>query len=228
MNFEGIDHQSTHESFAHNPAYGPQRSISGRQRFERAKPVIHLLRRLVLCAPASLRSRLFRSLRTTNGTLGLLSRYVVLSTLARASGDNVGIHPGVYVLHPEGLTLGSNISVHPMSYLDATGGITIGSDVSIAHGATILSTTHTFSNREVPVKYQPIRNKSTTIEDDVWVGAKAIILSGVVIGRGAIVGAGAVVTSDIPPFTIAVGIPARVASVRPGNSPSQDESEDDK
>lgn len=56
----------------------------------------------------------------------------------------------------------------------------------------------------------PERILPVTIEDDVWIGCRAIILPGVKIGKGAIVGAGAVVTHDIPPFKVAAGNPARV------------------
>lgn len=56
--------------------------------------------------------------------------------------------------------------------------------------------------------------KEVSIGHDVWIGARAIVLDGVVIGNGAIIGAGAVVTSDVPPYAIAVGVPARVARYR--------------
>ena len=52
------------------------------------------------------------------------------------------------------------------------------------------------------------------IEDDVWVGAGAIILRGVVIGRGSVIGAGSVVTRSVPEYSIAVGNPARVVKAR--------------
>jgi maltose O-acetyltransferase len=53
-----------------------------------------------------------------------------------------------------------------------------------------------------------------TIRDDVWVGANAIILAGVELGEGCVIGAGAVVTKSIPPYAIAVGIPARTIKMR--------------
>lgn len=56
-------------------------------------------------------------------------------------------------------------------------------------------------------------DKGVVIEDDVWVGTRAIILHGVVIGKGSVIGAGAVVTKSVPPYSIAVGNPARV--IRP-------------
>lgn len=52
------------------------------------------------------------------------------------------------------------------------------------------------------------------IEDDVWLGARAIILHGVTIGRGSVIAAGAVVTKSIPPYAIAGGVPARVIKFR--------------
>jgi len=57
-------------------------------------------------------------------------------------------------------------------------------------------------------------DKGVVIEDDVWVGTRAVILHGVTIGRGAVVGAGAVVTRSVPPYSVAVGNPARVVGRR--------------
>ena len=56
--------------------------------------------------------------------------------------------------------------------------------------------------------------KNTFIGSDVWIGAGVIILDGVSIGSGAIIGAGAVVVSDIPPFSIVVGVPGKVIRKR--------------
>lgn len=52
------------------------------------------------------------------------------------------------------------------------------------------------------------------IEDDVWVGANAIVLRGSHIGRGAIIGAGTIVRSEVPPYAIVVGIPSRIVGFR--------------
>lgn len=57
-------------------------------------------------------------------------------------------------------------------------------------------------------------NPRVAVEDDVWLGASAIVLPGVTVGRGAVVGAGAVVTRDVPPYAIVVGAPARVVGSR--------------
>ncbi len=57
-------------------------------------------------------------------------------------------------------------------------------------------------------------DQDIVVEDDVWIGARAIILKGVTIGKGSIVGAGAVVTKTIPPYSIVGGIPAKVLRFR--------------
>jgi acetyltransferase-like isoleucine patch superfamily enzyme len=63
-------------------------------------------------------------------------------------------------------------------------------------------------------KSQFTETKHTTIGNDVYIGANVFILDGVVIGDGAVVGAGAVVTRDVPPYAVAVGVPARVVKYR--------------
>jgi acetyltransferase-like isoleucine patch superfamily enzyme len=75
---------------------------------------------------------------------------------------------------------------------------------------------HTFVRRDLPIRSQPTEELPITIGDDVWLGASAIVLGGVSIGEGSVVGAGSVVTQDLPPYSIARGVPARVVGVRGG------------
>ncbi|MDZ4177762.1 MAG: acyltransferase [Coriobacteriia bacterium] len=95
-----------------------------------------------------------------------------------------------------------------MSYIEAGGGVRIGNDVSIAHGTSILSTSHQYRHEAVPIKDQGIECLETVVESGAWIGAKASILMGRTIGSGAIVGAGAVVTRDVQPGAIVGGVPA--------------------
>lgn len=62
--------------------------------------------------------------------------------------------------------------------------------------------------------YKFIESKRTVIGNDVWIGARAIILDGVTVGDGAIVGANSVVTKDVPPYAIVGGVPAKIIKYR--------------
>jgi acetyltransferase-like isoleucine patch superfamily enzyme len=94
------------------------------------------------------------------------------------------------------------------------GGVKIGNNVLIGQTVNMHSENHVFKDPSVLIREQGATYQGITIEDDVWIGSKATILDGVVIGRGAVVGAGAVVTNSIPPYSIAVGIPAKVVGYR--------------
>lgn len=92
--------------------------------------------------------------------------------------------------------------------------IEIGADVQIAPFCALYSYDHGMA-RGVPMKDQDLESKGPiVVEDDVWLGVGATVLSGVRIGRGAVVAAGAVVTRDVPPHTIVAGVPARVVGTR--------------
>ena len=88
--------------------------------------------------------------------------------------------------------------------------IKIGSHVLIGSGAMIIDSDSHSLDWEKRRRGEASHTRPIVIEDDVFIGARAIILKGVTIGRGAIIGAGAVVTSDIPAWSVAVGNPAKV------------------
>ncbi len=98
--------------------------------------------------------------------------------------------------------------------------LVIGSNVQMAPGCAFSPYDHNYDDLTRPIWAQGLRSKGPIIvEDDVWLGLDVKVLDGVTIGRGAIVGAGAVVTRDIPPYAIAVGVPARVVGYRDGREP---------
>ncbi len=85
--------------------------------------------------------------------------------------------------------------------------LTIGDRVSIAPRVTIVTSSHPNQSRIRALA--PTAKAPVVIEEDAWIGAHAVILPGVTIGRGAVVGAGSVVASDVPPMVIVAGQPAR-------------------
>ena len=88
--------------------------------------------------------------------------------------------------------------------------ILIGKHVMIADAVSIRDTDHVFKDISRPMAKQGFLSNPVVIEDDVWIGHGATILQGVRIGRGAVIAAGAVVSSDIPPYSIMGGIPAKM------------------
>lgn len=90
------------------------------------------------------------------------------------------------------------------------GPVTIGNHVNLAQGITVTALNHNFSDPSLPIDVQGISTMPVVIEDDVWIGANAVILPGVRIGRHSVVAAGAVVTSDVPSGSLVAGVPATV------------------
>lgn len=111
----------------------------------------------------------------------------------------------VVVYAPDQLSLGSDIEIGEFCVLRANGGLEIGDRVLIAAHATLTTRGHPTT---LP-RWGVALDAPIVVEDDVWIGASAVVLPGVRIGRGAIVGAGAVVTRDVPPMTAVGGVPAR-------------------
>jgi glycosyltransferase involved in cell wall biosynthesis len=195
-------------------ADSPRPISRGRDKFKAVKPFLHFCVLLLRLMPTCLCCLLLRLVRYFTGHFGMGIRYILLSRLASHCGDNVSLHDAVYLKHISKLSIGNHVSIHPMCYLDAQGGLEIGDDVSIAHNVSILSFEHDFGDLEKPIKDAPCLPRKITIENNIWIGAGVRILGGVTIGGGSVVGAGSVVTKDIPPMSVAVGVPARVIKTR--------------
>ena len=90
------------------------------------------------------------------------------------------------------------------------GPIKIGNNVIFAQNIVASALNHEYRDPNLPIYKQPIITKEIIIEDDCWIAANAVITAGVTIGKHSVIAAGAVVTKDIPPYSVAVGNPAKI------------------
>jgi len=131
-----------------------------------------------------------------------------------ANGTLPTCHWSVTVKYPESITLGQGVVIGPKCTLGGKGGIVLGDHVRISEGVMIETAGLDFRS---PPPYSHIA-KPIHIEDGVWIGARAVILAGVRIGRGSIIGAGAVVSRDVPAESVVVGQPPSVRARATGRT----------
>lgn len=149
--------------------------------------------------------------------------YIDQGVYLHACPDGISIGDNTFVMHGSVLhvynfrelphafiRIGSNSLIGELNVLRGQGGITIGDRVYTAPMVQMLAVNHVFDDPTRPMIEQGITAEGITIEDDVWIGAGAIVTDGVRVCKGAVVAAGAVVTQDVPPFTVVGGAPARV------------------
>jgi acetyltransferase-like isoleucine patch superfamily enzyme len=130
-------------------------------------------------------------------------------------GKNCTLLPGAIIATYGGIIdIGDDVSINPNVIIYGNGNVSIGSKTRIATQTVIVSQNHIFTNLSIPIMEQGLSTKGIKIGSDVWIGAGVKVLDGVNIGNGSVIGAGAVVTSEIPPYSIAVGVPAKVVSKR--------------
>ncbi|MGH7755940.1 MAG: acyltransferase [Vulcanimicrobiaceae bacterium] len=107
------------------------------------------------------------------------------------------------------VAIGARTYVGPYFTFNAQDRIVVGADCMLANYVSVVDNAHG-TDPGSPMREQPFVRSAVTVGDNCWLGEKVTVLSGVTIGPGCVIGAGAVVTRDIPPNSVAVGIPARV------------------
>ena len=151
------------------------------------------------------------------GTRGLsIGQQVVIEGRSQMTiGPGVKLFAGVQLVAVGAgrLEIGEGTNIARATMVSAPGGVTIGARCDISSHVSIYSVS---ADGRLPEPFDGMIRAPVTIGDGVLIGTGARILPGVTIGRQATIGAGAVVTSDIPPGAIAVGVPARVISTKPG------------
>ena len=133
--------------------------------------------------------------------------------IAANCGKNINIEKHAHFT-PE-LSIGDNSGVGIRCEMN--GPVSIGKNVMMGPEVIVYTHNHVFSRIDIPMIQQgESETEPVFIDDDVWIGRRAMILPGVHIGQGSVIGAGAVVTKNIPEFSVAAGVPAKVVKTRKG------------
>lgn len=132
--------------------------------------------------------------------------------VVREPGKVSFFEPDIYIGNGRKVSVGRDCQINENVFIQ---GAKIGDYVMIAPNVNILSKSHHFEDRSIPMVLQgESEEKIPVIEDDVWLGRNVVVMPGVRIGKGSIVGAGAVVVKDVAPYSIVGGVPARLIRMR--------------
>ena len=172
------------------------------------------------------------------GTLGRFIRTRRYTRKLQYVGDKLSIGVGVVITGSERIRIGNNVSImrHSALYANDDGKISIGDHVSInsnvcigaadkgeiiignnvliGQNVVLRASDHKYSFVDIPIINQGHTGGKIIVEDDVWIGANAVVTRNTCIGAHSIVGAGSVVTDNIDPYSIVGGVPAKLIKKR--------------
>ncbi|MGA2916369.1 MAG: acyltransferase [Sedimentisphaerales bacterium] len=176
---------------------------------------------------------------------GFKLRYLFWKFIITSSGGKIGRNVKMYesvrisCSHCDAVNIGSNVRILRNVTISTSGAgkVSIGDNVHIGEGTIIYSDKditiknnvvigpynvivdfdHIYKDLDVPIILQGHNAKSVLIEEDVWISSHCIIIKGTTIGKGSVIGAATVVNKDIPPYSVACGVPARVIKKRGTN-----------
>ena len=112
------------------------------------------------------------------------------------------------------LKIGDNVGINHYCFIGVRGNVTIGNNVIFGPRVNVFSENHNFDKLDIPIKHQGVTKEDTIIGNDVWIGANVSIMPGVRIGNGCVIAAGSVITKDVPNFSVAAGVPAKIIKNR--------------
>ena len=129
------------------------------------------------------------------------------------------VHAGDRINLQRGAVFGAKLSIGDRSGIGSKcvlqGPVQIGCDVMMGPEVLVYTRNHNFDRTDITMREQGYQEeKPVIIEDDVWIGARVVILPGIRVGKGAIIGAAAVVTKDVPPYAVVGGNPAKIIKFR--------------
>lgn len=118
----------------------------------------------------------------------------------------------------KGIRIGNNVGLGTNGHYGGAGGVEIGDDTIFGNYVSVHPENHNFDSPDVPIRLQGVNHKGIKIGKGCWIGAKATILDGTIIGNGCIVAAGAVVRGVFPDNVIIGGVPAKIIKHRFGKN----------
>lgn len=157
----------------------------------------------------TLKSLLSTLIQVVGGSLGVAMREAYYRQHLSVLGCNVTLLPFITIDQAQKVSISNNVSINSFTVIVAFENISIGDDVLIGPHVLIHSGNHKYKDHMMPIRTQGHEQAPIVIEDDVWIGAHAVVLKGVTIGRGTVVAAGAVVNRDVQPYSIVAGVPAK-------------------
>lgn len=140
---------------------------------------------------------------------GFLLRHLLCKILFKELRGFIWVQSRVEIVNANRISCGRCVGINSGSYINALGGITFGDFVLIGSNVTISAGVHPIDGPGSEIYERPCIPKEIVIEDGVWIGAGAVIMPGVRLGKGSVVGANAVVTKSTEPHSVNVGVPAR-------------------
>ncbi len=147
--------------------------------------------------------------------LGSWMRYWFYKLFLRSAGYFHSMS-GLRIPDPETVSIGDDVGINMGVLIDSCDGglIEIGNHVMIGPYCVLRAADHVFEDTSRPMKAQGHAGGKIVVEDDCWLGSHVVVTKNVRIGKGSIIGAHSVVTHDIPPYSVAMGIPAVVKKSR--------------
>lgn len=142
-------------------------------------------------------------------------RAIILMPLFKKIGNGTCIQFGCSFDGMKNIEIGNKVYVNHHTEMHALNSeISIGNYVMIGQYTLLITNNHNYEDTEKLMISQSSTYKKIIIEENVWIGARVIVLPGVKIGRGSVIAAGAVVTKDVLPYSVVGGVPAKLIKKR--------------
>jgi acetyltransferase-like isoleucine patch superfamily enzyme len=128
-------------------------------------------------------------------------------------GANALLEPNVWITAPGDarVRIGTGTFLNMGVMIAAQELVEIGDHCMLANGCFVSDSSHRYEDPDTPITWQGFESKGPTrVGDNCWLGAHAVVTSGVTIGERCVVGAGSVVTKDVEPYSIVAGAPAKL------------------